>query len=64
MTEVEEIMDKGHKIGIEEDIPLPDPHPEEILNPKDHIEVKTIILIGMTVDSPDLKVHPEPLPGG
>ena len=62
MTEAEELMYKGHMIGIEEAMLLP--HPEAIIFQEVHIEGKTVITIEVSTDSLYLEAHPDPQPGG
>ena len=47
--------------GMKEDTLLSDPNPEDIIMKEGHIEGKTIILIEVTADSPDLEALPDPL---
>ena len=62
LPEADKIIDRGLVIRIEEDILHLDPSPEDIIIQKEDMKGKTIIV--MIVDSPDLEVHSNPLPGG
>ena len=63
ITVVEEAIDKGLMTGIDEDILLLDPNPEDIILHKVPIISKTITTIGITIGSRDLEVPLDFLPG-
>ena len=55
MTLVEEVIDNNLMTGIEEDILLLDPNPEDIILQEVPVTGRTITTIEVTAGSPDLK---------
>ena len=62
MAAVGEAIGKGLMTGIEEDIVLLCPNPEDVILQKVPITGKTIKMIEVTAGSQDLEVHPDFLP--
>ena len=53
MTNSKEIIHRGLMIGIEEDVLVLDPNPENVIISEDYIDGQTITNIEATKDSPD-----------
>ena len=62
MTKAGEIIDKGLMTGLEDDILLLDPNPQDVTLQEVPIAGRTIIIIEVT--SPEVAAHPDPLLGG
>ena len=64
MTETEEIINKDLIREIEEGILLLDTNPEDIVLLEVPIAGRTVTIIEVTADSPEVTAHPDPLSGG